>query len=125
MINSNKNFYEFYNEKGKIETFCNQDGLRCVAEDLPELLGTEISDTFRGKDEEEVAVKYCESDFETPDELELWVVKESSLEELTPEDVDIKNENEVKVAVDLILANCIHFEMTSEVYRSFYANKVK
>jgi hypothetical protein len=72
-------------------------------------------------DEESAAVKYCESDYEMPNDLEVLVISLNEWYNLTEE---VNDETDVDSLASLILSKCKKFEMESEIVRNFWAREI-
>jgi hypothetical protein len=71
-------------------------------------------------DEEEAVIKYCESDFETLDSLEIWAIDEKDFYSLIYDNPYKNSEDALKA----VLEHSKKFQIESEVVRNFYANEI-
>jgi len=67
---------------------------------------------------EEAAVKYCESDYEISDELDVWIISQKDYYDVL--DDNQAEEDEEKLC-KLIVEKSTKFHMCSEITRNFYA----
>ena len=81
--------------------------------------------TYRGKDSERAAIRYCDGDYELPNELDLWVISEKDLENILSEEYDHDDNDVIDEIANQIEVACDHYYMDSEVVRNFYASKIK